>query len=103
MYEIVFGPIPRGKVICHRCDVRNCVRPSHLFAGTQQENIQDAVRKGRAARGELNSQAKLTATDVKLIRALIASGRLQREVAAQFGIARTAVSRIVGRRRWAHI
>ena len=103
MYDLVYGPIPEGRVICHRCDVPNCVRPSHLFAGTQRDNIQDAKRKGRVPHGERHWQARLTETDVKRIRSLVESGQSQREVAAQFGIGHVEVSRIVHRRRWAHI
>lgn len=46
-FEHHVGPIPLGMLICHRCDVRRCVNPDHLFVGTQKQNIQDAMAKGR--------------------------------------------------------
>lgn len=54
-YRLAFGEIPVGLVVLHKCDNPPCVRPEHLTAGTQQENIADARAKGRfraPARGQ---------------------------------------------------
>lgn len=48
-YETANGPLPAGLYVCHRCDNPRCVRPEHLFLGTQRDNIHDAMRKGRMA------------------------------------------------------
>src|SRR5215831_212140 len=49
------GPV-NGKYVLHRCDVRACCNPDHLWLGTQRENVEDAIRKGRhrAARKRSN-------------------------------------------------
>jgi hypothetical protein len=39
------GPIPQGLLVCHRCDVRTCINPDHLFIGTQKDNMADKVAK----------------------------------------------------------
>lgn len=48
-YEQVNGPIPDGMHVLHKCDVRNCCNPDHLFLGDQDDNMQDMIQKGRAA------------------------------------------------------
>ena len=61
-WELDKGPIPEGMKVLHRCDNPLCVRPSHLFLGTQAENVADMFSKGRGVRafGERSGRAKLT-------------------------------------------
>jgi len=53
-WQLHNGPIPPGMQINHTCDVRNCVRPDHLYLGTQRENMRDMVRRGRWRTGVPN-------------------------------------------------
>lgn len=46
-YILFKGSIPDGMYVCHTCDVKLCVNPDHLWLGTQQQNMQDAKKKGR--------------------------------------------------------
>jgi len=97
-----YGPIPKNKFVLHTCDNPPCINPSHLFLGTNMDNARDKIVKGRGAdlKGEMNGFAKLTATDVLAIRRDM---RLQREIAADYGIGQPNVSGIKNRKSWAHV
>jgi len=102
-YFIEHGRIDNDRLVLHRCDVRACVNPAHLFLGTPEDNSQDAVRKGRNTKlyGEQNGKAKLTHTTVLAIRRLCKrDGVYQKTVAKQFGVSEATVSYVVNGGRW---
>ena len=96
-YEQLVGPIPPGLVACHRCDNPACVRPDHLFLGTQQENNDDMRAKGRGRRlvGERSPHSKLTKDVIAEMRAERSRGLLLREIAALHGVAITTAHRAI--------
>src|SRR5262245_56458307 len=67
-YILHHGHIPDGMCVLHRCDNPPCVNPDHLFLGTHNDNVQDKIAKNRDNFGERNGQAKISASDVQLIR-----------------------------------
>lgn len=69
-WMIHYGEFSPEMNVCHKCDNKSCVRPDHLFLGTQVDNILDAVRKGRrmGAIGYKSPERKLTEEDVRNIR-----------------------------------
>jgi HNH endonuclease len=104
-WEEMRGPIPSGLWVLHKCDVRHCCNPDHLYLGTIAENTADWVRRGRvpSQRGELNRRARLTGAQVVEMRALLAQGVNQQILAAQFGVSDSHVSEIKRGRKWAHV
>ena len=99
-FRLAFGEIPQGSLICHHCDIRLCVNPEHLFAGSYADNSADMKAKGRSAKRENHSQATLTEYDVAQIRKL-AVKLTQTEIAYRFGIDQSAVSRLINHESWA--
>lgn len=94
-YELHRGRIPDGLSVLHRCDVRMCVRPDHLFLGTQCDNVHDARRKGRlrGVRGERNVRAKISDRAAQEIRDRYRTGNAS-ILAREYGINRCHVLRI---------
>jgi hypothetical protein len=95
VWTLTYGEIPEGLVVCHRCDHPACVNPAHLFLGTQQHNITDAVQKGRWTQ-------KLLPAQVRAIRALQHIKRAD-EVGRMFAIKPHTVRDIWAKRSWKHL
>ena len=104
-WELHHGPIPEGMSVLHRCDTPACVRPDHLFIGTQRDNMADASQKGRLVTvrrfGESNAQSVLTAADVVVIRETYAARQAtQAQLAGDYKITQSHLSSIVRGDGW---
>lgn len=102
-WEMFNGPIPSGKIICHKCDNRACVNPMHLFVGTHADNMNDKVMKGRQPHGAGHWHAKLDENAVRDIRRMVAAGLTQREAGQKYGVGQSLISNILTKRLWKHI
>jgi len=130
-WQIIHGPIPNTLCVCHRCDNRRCCNPSHLFLGTNAENMADAVAKGRMAsgdrsgprlyperllrgielskrfkprNGERNSAAKLSGTQVLEIRRRRCLGRETTiALGREYGVSPSMIGHICSGRAWTHL
>lgn len=91
-WACVHGAIPEGMQVLHRCDVRSCCNPAHLFLGTHQDNMEDMLRKGRNSQPPLHEGddhwlARVSDEDVIAIRRRYAQGGTSyRELAEEYGV-----------------
>jgi hypothetical protein len=99
---LAHGEWPKLHVL-HTCDTPRCVRPDHLFIGTDADNAADRDAKGRwwqpSREGEGNGQAKLTAEQIAEIRA-IGDSRTRVSVGAEYDVAPQTIGKIVKGQRW---
>jgi hypothetical protein len=101
-YEHFVGPIPEGYWVCHHCDNPKCSNPKHLYAGTPQENMRDAVVRGRRPKKvKFGGRVKKLTDD--MVRAIRADTRPACLVAVNFGVSECTVFAIRARRRKDHV
>jgi hypothetical protein len=101
------GAVLDGLLVLHSCDNPSCVNPAHLSLGTQKDNIQQAIRRGRRAqvkppvrRGEKNARAKLTEQQVREIRVAYRPGVCG--LAKRYGVTRSTIRSVATGRTWKH-
>lgn len=112
-WELASGqPIPDGLWVLHRCDVRACVNPAHLFLGTVQDNHDDMWAKGRGPagarrqnqpKGERHHNHKLTEAGVVEIRRLAAGGMRTGAIAARYDMTPGNIRKVVRGDAWAMV
>lgn len=104
MAILVYGePSDPSLYACHTCrgGTVGCVNPRHLYWGTPAQNSMDKLRDGTHNRGSRQWRAKLTESDVLEIRQAARNGETHTSIAGRYGLARSTVSQIVRRKRWA--
>jgi len=89
MWELVRGPIPPGRYVCHTCDNPSCINPEHLFIGTPQENHDDMVAKGRRIRPV---PTKEQVAEMRRLRLARVSGN---DIAVRLGFTKSTVLKYV--------
>jgi len=111
IYEQLRGPIPPGMIVCHTCDIPECVNPDHLWLGTVKDNVDDMRQKGRnnytgpnnPYKGPKAWSAKLTAKQVREMRQLFATGEWTKAALAErYGIHHVSVISILRGDYWKH-
>jgi len=110
-WMLLNGDVPEGMCVLHHCDNPPCVRPDHLFIGTQKDNVADRDRKGRTNRwpnkarsGEKNPRSILTVIDVKKIRSLHKNGVPRKEILSQYTyMSHQAIDGVLYNKNWKHV
>lgn len=105
-YELYKTTIPDKMEVCHSCDNRVCVNPSHLWLGTHRDNMKDMSLKGRTsgAKGIKHYSAKLTEEQVREIRDKYNIFKIKLSVLAkEYGVSDVNIFNIVKYKIWKHI
>lgn len=96
--------IDKSMFVCHSCDNRTCVRPSHLFLGTPQDNVNDFIAKGLKSKGSQVSSAKLNEMKVREMRDLFKSTAISyADIAKRYNVCTMSAWKIINRKSWRHV
>jgi len=101
-YELHYGKFKKNLCVLHKCDNTKCVRPSHLFLGTQGDNVRDMVQKGRG-RKTFMKFVMLKSEDVLAIRERLKNKETCKAIAEDYPVTRESIQNIKSGRSWKHL
>lgn len=101
-WHLTYGVYPKDCLL-HSCDRPSCVNPKHLREGDHWENVRDRQSRQRQARGERHPFAKLTESQVRVIKGRLAQKERMTDIARDIGIGPTAIFAIKHGLSWSHI
>lgn len=101
-WELVNGKIPKGKWVLHKCNVKICVNPQHLYLGGGLENAADRVKAGTQPRGSKIGNSKLTEAQVSEIQKRVRWGNGYK-LAKEYGVCPSLISAIKKGHWWKHV
>ena len=93
---VAYGEIPDGMCVLHHCDNPKCVNPKHLFLGTNQDNVNDKMKKGRhkTLKGTKHPNAKLNNHQILMIKKALRSRISQRKIAEIYNVSQGTITKI---------
>jgi len=91
---VLAGMDVEGTYVCHHCDNKRCVKPDHLFLGSNKDNQDDMVVKRRGYDHRRHWNTKLTETQVVEIKQRRAAGETLVSIAKDYGVSHVHVSLI---------
>lgn len=104
-YIIHYGNFNQKMCILHKCDIRNCVNPNHLFIGTRQDNHRDMHNKNRYPCGEDHGNSTISEVEVRQLLIEIYNYKFNsiQEVCEVYKIGKEVVHSILNGKTWKHI
>lgn len=104
-YLLFIGEIPKDLHVLHRCDNPKCINPNHLFLGTDLDNSNDKISKGRfvCSYGKDNGNSKLTDEQVVDIKIKIKKGLSFASISRTYEVSETTIAYIAKNKSWRHI
>lgn len=100
--DIEYDDLPKGIVVRHTCDNPSCYNINHLIDGTQRDNVQDCIRRGRSRcnKGVNNPRAVLNMELAESIREDYKAGEVCRKLSTKYGVSLSTIYRVIKGVAW---